>query len=157
MPDVPLERRYREAVPVYDLAVAAGGFSASQAPIPVGWANVHASRSLARDMFVAKVSGRSMETDIPDGAWALFRVFPAGNAPSPGGLDGRRILVELREPNELDEGGRYTVKRWRVTKRGPSGEIVEVELRPDNPAFKPLRVGANEEIRPVGEFLEVVG
>ena len=44
---------------------------------------------------------------------------------------------ELPDP---ETGGAYTLKRWRVTAAGPDGGAAEIELRPDNPGFKPIRM-----------------
>lgn len=157
VPELALERRYREGVPVYDLQAAAGAFSEAQAPERTGWALVRASRPLERNMFVARVHGRSMERDVPDGAWGLFRGFPVGSEPQPGSLDGRRVLVELRDAADADTGGRYTLKRWRVTARNAVGGISAVELRPDNPACASIPVGALDAVRVIGELVEVLG
>lgn len=154
---VPEREQYQTAVPVYDLAVAAGTFGSSQAPEPVGWMRVTPSRHMDKRMFVARVVGHSMEDAIPDGSWALFRVFGQGSTPSPTSLDGKRVIVQLREDADPETGGQYTLKRWKVTKRSGEG-VEEVELRPDNPGFVPKRYRARDgDIRPVAEFLEVVG
>ncbi len=108
------------------------GFGASQAPEVLGWALVKTRRSTDATMFVAQVVGKSMENGVPDGSYCLFRRFEAGAAPSAISLDGRRVVVELREGAESDLGGRYTLKRWRVAKVDPNEGVVEVELRPDN-------------------------
>ncbi|HEY3353162.1 MAG TPA: hypothetical protein VGQ83_07950 [Polyangia bacterium] len=157
LPTVDAAEQFCEAVPVYDLAAAAGGFSASQAPEPIGWARVQSQHLLDRKLFVGRVQGRSMEAAIPDGSWALFRAFMAGEAPAAMNLDNRRVLVELRDQGDPETGGTYTLKRWRVAKATVEG-VCEIELRPDNPAFKPLRITADTgEARVVAEFLEVVG
>jgi len=154
LPSVPKSDEYQKAVPVYDLAVAAGKFGASQSPEPVGWMHVKPSRPMDKRMFVAQVVGRSMEDDIPHGSWALFRLFPT--PPSSTAIDGRRVIVQLRE-NDPDTGGQYTLKRWRVTKYTGDGGVESVELRPDNPDFKTIKLSAKDgEIRPVAEFLELV-
>ena len=106
-------------------------------------------------MFIARVAGKSMEDGIPDGSW--FRSFPSG-APAARLLDGRRVVVQLRDEADPDTGGKYTLKRWRVVKARPNGWVEEVELRPDDPSYKPMRLrAADGEIRAVAEFLEVVG
>ncbi len=154
LPSVPKADEYQKAVPVYDLAVAAGQFGASQSPEPVGWMHVKPSRPMDKRMFVAQIVGRSMEDDIPHGSWALFRLFTT--PPSPTAIDGRRVIVQLRE-DDPDTGGRYTLKRWRVMKYTGDGGIESVELRPDNPDFKTIKLSAKDgEIRPVAEFLELV-
>ena len=156
--EVPVASRYREALPVHDLAAAAGSFSATQTPGVVGWVRVQAERELDRRMFVAKVRGKSMEPAIPDGAWAIFRLFAGGVVPSPTALDGKRVVVELRGQEDPDAGGAYTLKRWRVAKTGPDGGIAELALAPDNPDFKPIRLRPEDgDVRVIAEFVEVVG
>jgi hypothetical protein len=99
-----------------------------------------------------------MEPAIPDGCWALFRLFPGGAAPAATALDGRRVVVRLREAADPEHGGGYTLKRWHVVKLGSDGGVQEVELRPDNPDFKSMRMRRTDgEIRVLAEFLEVVG
>jgi type III restriction enzyme len=145
------------AVPVYDLAAAAGGFSQSQTPEVLGWALLRTRRTLDSSMFVARAVGKSMEDGITDGSYCLFRGFPAGTAPNPIALDGRRVLVELREGAEADLGGRYTLKRWRVAKRTQEEGVTEVDLCPDNRSYRTLTMRASDgEIRVVGEFLELL-
>ena len=112
------------------------------------------SRPMDKRMFVAQIVGCSMEDDIPHGSWALFRLFTT--PPSPTAIDGRRVIVQLRE-DDPDTGGRYTLKRWRVMKYTGDGGIESVELRPDNPDFKTIKLSAKDgEIRPIAEFLELV-
>lgn len=60
-----------------------------------------------------------MEEAIPDGSWGLFRLFGDGAVPSATALDGKRVIVQLREEADPETGGQYTLKRWRVTKRNP--------------------------------------
>lgn len=150
--------QYETAVPVYDLAIAAGAFSGSQAPEPAGWAKVQSGRRLHRRMFVARVEGHSMESGIPDGSWGLFRTWESAATPSPTALDGCRVVVQLRDASDPETGGQYTLKRLKVTKQGADGTVEEVELRPDNPEYKVRKLRAKDgEVRVVAEFLEVVG
>ncbi|WP_426745957.1 S24 family peptidase [Myxococcus faecalis] len=156
VPSVSTDEQFQVALPVYDLAVQAGNWGSEVAPDAVGWARV-ARRPLDSDMFVAQVSGRSMEPSIPDGAWGLFRAFPVGNEPSETALDGRRVVVRLSSKAD-PETGAYTLKRWKVTKVGDDGKILEVTLRPDNKALKPIIVEPEkDEVRVVAEYLETVG
>ncbi len=155
--DAPPQTGQREALPVYDLAAAAGGFSASQTPDVVGWVLVKTRRTTDSTMFVAQVVGKSMEQGVPDGSYCLLRRFEAAVAPSPVALDRRRVIVELREGAESDLGGRYTLKRWRVSKLDPSEGVLEVELCPDNRSYRSIRMRRSDgEIRVVAELLEVL-
>jgi hypothetical protein len=96
-------------------------------------------------MFVAKVAGRSMETAIPDGCWALFRLFPGGAAPAPTAPDGKRVVVQLRADTDPEHGGSYTLKRWHVASVGKDGGAKEIELRSDTPTSSPCTYGARTE------------
>ena len=106
---------------------------------------------------ISKVVGRSMETAIPDGSWALFRLFPDGVPPAATALDGRRVVVQLCDATDPETVGAYTLKRWRVTATDADGGATEIELRPDKPGFKPIRMRREDGvIRVIAEFLEVV-
>ena len=150
------DEQFEAALPVYDLAVKAGTWGRDVSPDMVGWVRV-AHRPLDTDMFVAQVVGHSMEPSIPDGTWGLFRSFATSGQPSPMALDGRRVVVRLA--SEADpETGAYTLKRWKVSKLGGAGEILEVTLRPDNRDLKPLLVTpSSSEVRVVAEYLGGVG
>jgi type III restriction enzyme len=152
----PVEQ-FSRAVPVYDLAVKAGAFGEPEQPELKGWARLP-GHHLDDDMFVAKVTGRSMEPGIFDGAWGLFRSFPVGKEPSLTALDNRRVIVQLNGKAQDPETGRYTLKRWRVTRRAPTGEVEEITLGPDNHDFKPIVLTpASGQVRVVAEFMESVG
>jgi hypothetical protein len=108
-------------------------------------------------MFVARVVGRSMEPGIRDGSWCLFRQF-TGDAPPPVGLDGRRVIAQLRTVTDPDTGGAYTLKRWRVAARATDGSVEAIDLLRDNRSFQPLHLTPSDgDLRVVAEFLEVVG
>ena len=156
LPTVRPEEQFQTALPVYDLDVKVGTWDGDVTPDARGWARV-ARRPLDSEMFVARVVGHSMEPGIPDGAWGLFRSFPAGFDPLATALDSRRVLARLR--SKVDpETGAYTLKRWKVTKVGPAGEILEITLRPDNKAARSIVfVPADGEPRVVAEYLETVG
>jgi hypothetical protein len=99
-----------------------------------------------------------MEPGIPDGSFALFRIFAVGNTPSSRALDGRRVLVQLRDQADPDTGGKYTLKRWRVHTIGADGGVEAIELVPDNTAHRSmLLTPQNGDVRAVAEFLEVIG
>jgi type III restriction enzyme len=158
MPEISEREQFHTAVPVYDLAVAAGSFGMPQSPTPIGWMHVKPSHHMDRRMFVARIVGHSMEDAIPDGSWGLFRLFTTGAVPAATALDGKRVVVQLRDQADPETGGKYTLKRWRVTKHTADGGVEQIELRPDNPGFVPKKYTAKDgDIKAVAEFLEVVG
>ncbi len=100
MAAVPEDEQPRTAVPVFDLAVKAGGWGDEVEPERAGWAHI-ARRPLEPDMFLARIRGRSMEPGIRDGAWGLFRSFPAEAVPPPRALDNRRVVVRLSSTSDF--------------------------------------------------------
>ncbi len=144
------------SLPVYDLGDKAAGWGSDAIPSVIGWVRV-SRRPLETDMFVAKVVGHSMEPGISGGAWGLFRSFASGDQPSAIGLDERRVVARLT--SEADsETGPYVLRRWKVTKVGAGGKVLEVTLRPDNRVLKPLVINPTDGDAPVvAEFLETVG
>src|SRR5580704_8314299 len=91
--------RYKTCVPLVDLQAAAGAWRAQEG-VPeledpnIEWVTWDGSRRFAKDMFVARVVGRSMEPVIPDGAYCLFRRVALPSSPEravlvrPGGATG---------------------------------------------------------------------
>lgn len=149
--------RFRSAVPVYDLVPRGGGFSSSQTPEEKGWMRVQVGRRLGKGMYIAKVEGRSMEPGVPAGSWCLFRHYPPGSAPSPLALNGRRVVVQLHEPEDTREGGSYTLKRLKVRECDEDGAARVVSLVPDNPLFEEHRFDCDaKDITILAELLEVV-
>ncbi len=106
-------------------------------------------------MFVAQIVGKSMEPAIPDGSYCLFR------APVTGTRQGKIVLVQLRDAIDLDNGERYTVKRYQSEKvtDGDSWRHTRITLKPINPDFQPIELtGAEEgELQVVAELVEVLG
>src|SRR5262249_12633607 len=94
-------------LPRFSLAVAAGPFLENREPVAEGWEEAPPDLRLSREMFVAKIAGRSMEPEIPDGSLCVFRRGVAGSR------EGKRVLVEDTGAGPND---RYTVKRYRSSK-----------------------------------------
>lgn len=145
------DEKYKTTVPLLDLKVAAGDFSEGQRPDFKEWVQVKPSRKLRKGMFVAKVIGQSMEPLIPHGAYCLFQ-FKAPQIKN--NLIG---LFQLREMEDAEYGGRYTVKKLKIsTQPGTDGEFKRVAvLEPENPSFSPIPIEA-DNVNFVAEFLEVL-
>lgn len=151
------EERYVTCVPLVPLKVAAGAFGEGQAALEgdeVEWVEVGRGQRLRAGMFVAQVVGKSMEPEIPDGAYCLFR------APVEGSRQGKTVLVELRDAADPETGERYTVKRYESEKVEADGawRHARITLRPANPEFQPiaLEVEDEERLRVVAELVEVL-
>ena len=160
--DRALGRLYREYVtsrvrafvthlPRYSLAVAAGPFLENAEVKAHGWEEAPANLRLSRDMFVAKIQGRSMEPLIPDGALCVFRKGVTGSR------QGRLVLVEALGGGAND---RYTVKRYRSGKtRQPDGtwSHERIRLEPLNPEFEAWDLNPEEDrYRILAEFVQVL-
>jgi len=150
LPSPPPAARYTTHVPVYDLTAAAGFWGPESVPEEIGWTEVPGV-SLKPGMFVARVTGKSMEPLIPDGSWCLFRPCPAGSR------EGRIVLVQLGTDSAGENGGRFTVKKYHSEKTvtADGWRHDRIQLLPVNPAFKPIVIEPEDagDLMIVGEFL----
>jgi DUF2075 family protein len=148
---------YINAVPLYDLQVAAGGFSPAQSAQDCDWVELPDSFTPRNDLFVTRVVGESMNRRIPNGSWCLFKRTAAGSR------DGKAVLVELLDRHDPESGGRYTVKIYRSEKRATddSWEHVRILLKPDstNASFTDIILAAYGEaaFKTIGELVAVLG
>jgi SOS-response transcriptional repressor LexA len=144
---------YRRHLPVYSLAIAAGAFRDNAAVEEEGWIEVPPSIRPREGMFVARVAGRSMESRIPDGSYAVFRPAPAGDR------EGKILLVEL-EGMVDPEGVAHTVKRWHsehtVDPNGETWRHAAIALESLNPEFKPLLLDPAVGYHVIAEFVDVL-
>ncbi|MEZ5398365.1 MAG: S24 family peptidase [Bryobacteraceae bacterium] len=144
---------FRTHLPLYAAQAAAGGWSQDQgdpSASDAAWVEAPESIRLTRDMFAARVVGRSMEPLISDGAICAFRSTVAGSR------ENRLLLVENRDSFEH----RYTVKRYRSFKQtnDATGEWrhARIRLEPLNPDFSPWDLDEDSELRVLGEFVDVL-
>jgi DUF2075 family protein len=148
------------AAPVIDLRFAAGAFSEPQM-LEEGATHWVALPEWVRPqpgLFVAQVVGESMNRRIPNGAWCLFRANPTGTR------EGKVVVVQHRSIDDVETGGRYTIKVY-ASEKVPSDEGEwrhrRITLSPDSdqPGFKPIviEVGKDEEgLTVVAEVLTVL-
>lgn len=148
---------YRTLLPVYSLRAAAGYFGTATAvePEPEGWIDVSPVNSrLSRDMFVARVVGKSMEPMIRDGALCIFRLHPQGSR------QGRVVLVQYRGEADPDTGGSYTVKRYRSEKSlsDDAWKHERIILEPENINYSPIALNpiAEGDVMVIAEFVQAL-
>ncbi len=153
------EERWVKAVPVVSLRAAAGHWSQEQTVIEdvvefaEDWVEFDRTkgRGFEKGMFVCRVDGQSMEPEIPDGSYCLFKPVDSGS------YEGKRVLVWHEGVTDADTGGMYTVKvLQRVEKKVDGKKVVVTELRPLNPKFSVLPVQEPERVRVLAEVLEVL-
>jgi SOS-response transcriptional repressor LexA len=159
-PEADLRRLYSEHVqarilpfethlPQYTLAAAAGKWGERMEVEPEGWVEAPEGLRMTDDMFVAHVTGHSMEPRIPAGSLCVFRADVAGSR------QGKLVLVE--NYGEAGEN-RYTIKRYRSFKQqDETGWRHErIVLEPLNPDYDAWDLDENASLRVVAEFVRVL-
>ncbi|HEY8993632.1 MAG TPA: DNA/RNA helicase domain-containing protein [Lacunisphaera sp.] len=143
-------------VPLYDIQVAAGGFSPAQSGEQHDWVELPEGINPRQDLFVTRVVGESMNRRIRNGSWCLFRRAPTGSR------SGKVVLVELLDRQDPETGGRYTVKIYKSEKRAieDSWRHAKITLLPDStrPGFTNIELQPDdtEPLRVVAEFVAVL-
>lgn len=68
-----------------------------------------------------------------------------------------RVLFQSRDLTDPEHGGRYTVKRLRITGLVEDGEAIAIELRSDHPDVAPMALHAGDvSLTPVAEVVRVL-
>jgi phage repressor protein C with HTH and peptisase S24 domain len=120
-------------------------------PEEIGWTEMPGVK-IKPGMFVARLTGRSMEPLIPDGSWCLFRPCPAGSR------EGRIVLVQFSTVGTGENGGRFTVKKYHsektVTTDGWRHE--RIQLLPVNREFEKIEIEPvnTDDLMIVGEYVQ---
>jgi SOS-response transcriptional repressor LexA len=142
-------RRFETHLPLYTLRAAAGRLGEEMPVEAEDWVPAPEGMKLDHNLFVAHVTGHSMEPRIPDGSLNLFRFSPVGSR------QGKIVLVERFGVS--DETARYTIKRYTSEKRQRDGqwEHARIRLEPLNPDYEPWDVDP-EGFAVVAEWLRVI-
>lgn len=151
-----------------DMKLAAGAFTGGQvvAELPIGrsveqdadeWAEPFEKVPIGQGMFIARVTGESMNRRIPNGAWCVWRVS--------GGLTPQNtiVLAEHRSIFDDETQGHFTVKLFTSEElHGTDGAwvLTRVVLRPSSldPNFKPITLEGEEahEVRVLATLVKVL-
>lgn len=109
---IPFEsvKPYVNAVPIYDLKVAATNFTDPQYYDEFRWAELPMQVTPRKGYFIAQVIGESMNKIIPNGSYCLFEEYTAGSR------NGEIVLVECTNIQDGDYGSGYTIKEYSSTK-----------------------------------------
>lgn len=149
-------RPFENAIPLYDLEVAAGTFSEQQTIEDVEWIATPKGLKPSSDLFACRVIGDSMNRIIPHGSVCLFRKDPGGSR------SGKIVLVEHTDFSDADTGSCYTVKEYHSTKAQKGGEWrhESICLKPvsNDPAYQKLVLSEDQidRFRVIGIFLQVL-
>jgi DUF2075 family protein/SOS-response transcriptional repressor LexA len=149
--------RPANVVPVYDLSIAAGDFSQYQSVEEFDYVELPEPFTAKPNYFVARVMGESMNRRIPNGSWCLFKQEPGGTR------EGKIVLVQHREIQDVDNGGQFTIKRYHSEKSFNDAQAWKhsrIVLKPESylPTYKSLvfENGEIAEVKVIGEFVAIV-
>lgn len=158
---------YVNAVPIYDLAIAAGLFSETQlvdeVPQAGGlninqyqWVELPDSFRIHKGQFVARVVGESMNKRIPNGSWCLFNLNPVGTR------QGKIVLAQHRSIDDPDTGGHYTIKIYeseKLAREDGGWRHSRITLKPysTDPGYKPIVLEEGDEVAVIAEMVAVLG
>ena len=145
-------RPYETHLPLIPIALAAGGFGPEKAGGVQEWveARVPGRRRLTEDLFLVRVSGRSMEPDIPDGSLCVFRSYYGGSR--------KNGIFIVQRIATLDEGGEFTLKRYSSSKeiRGDDWSHTRITMHPENPEYQDWDLREDERYITIAEFVCVL-
>lgn len=126
---IPFEfvRPYVNAVPIYNIKVAATNFTDPQFYEEFSWAELPMQVSPKKGYFIAQIIGESMNKKIPNGSYCLFEEYSTGSKNS------EIVLAESRNIQDGDYGSGYTIKEYHSEK-----SIIEDNVQITSIILKPL-------------------
>ena len=144
---------YRTHLPLTTLRAAAGHLSGEQAVSGGGddWIEIPPNVRLREGMFVARVTGHSMEPLIPHNSLCVFdgRLVAGSRA--------HKYLL-IQKLSNFDNTSQFTVKEYSSLKRAKddgSWEHETIRLKPLNPDYEPWDLSP-DEFRVLAEFVAVL-
>ena len=141
-------------VRICTLQAVATSFTEQRTPEVIGWKRLDGIFKLNKDMFIARVVGKSMEPTIKDGSWCLFRPDQGGSR------NGKIVLVESRHITDPETMKSYTIKRYFSEKIATEDTFrhIKIILRPDNKDFQDIVLENVQEgdFHVMAEFVEVL-
>ena len=155
--DIGEVKPFENSVPIYDLKIAAGQFSAEQQVDGFDWVELPDSFRPQKGHFVTRVMGESMNRRIPNGSWCLFKANPGGSR------NNTVVIVQHRDIQDQDTQSSLTVKVYRSEKisDGEGWQHSKIILSPDSnvEGYENLEFGSESagELSVIGEFVAVIG
>ena len=148
---------FENAVPIYNLEIAAGQFGGEQQVDEYDWVELPDSFRPQKGHFVTRVVGNSMNRRIPNGAWCLFKENPGGSR------NNKVVIVQHKDIQDQDTGTSCTVKLYSSEKScdGDTWRHSKIVLKPDSyiDGYEELVFDSESEgeLRVIGEFVAVIG
>ncbi|MBC7381586.1 MAG: DUF2075 domain-containing protein, partial [Bacteroidia bacterium] len=126
---IPFEsvKPFVNAVPIYDIKVAASNFTDPQFYEEFSWAELPMQVSPKKGYFIAQVMGESMNKKIANGSYCLFEEYTAGSR------NGEIVLAECSNIQDGDYGLGYTIKEYSSIK-----SFTEDSFRHESIVLKPI-------------------
>ncbi|NQV50205.1 MAG: DUF2075 domain-containing protein [Candidatus Marinimicrobia bacterium] len=151
---IPIEevQPFINAIPLYNLNVAAGQFGAYQKVEDISWIMPPVGRKASKNLFACKVVGESMNKIIPDGSICLFSRYTGGSR------NGKIVIVEHTDLQDAEYGSCYTIKEYESQKSqsGDEWEHASIRLIPrsTDPRYLELLLHGDETVslRVIGVF-----
>ena len=143
--DIDDREKFVTHLPVYSLEAVATNFGKEEFIEQLGWVKADVRQRLTKEMFVAKIVGKSMEPTVKDGSWGIFRIAPAGTR------EGNIVLVNCNSVRDPESDGTYTLKRYHSEKENledGTWRHKKIVLSPDNKDFDDIVL----ENIPEGDF-----
>jgi uncharacterized protein len=147
---------FENAVPLYPIEVAAGGFEEYSIEEADSWINVPDHLKIDNSFFACRVVGESMNKIIPNGAICLFQKYMGGSR------NGLIALVQSSDIQDSETGFSFTVKEYQshknVSSEGWSHERITLLPRSYDPQFKSLELSDNgiQSLSVIGIFKAVI-
>lgn len=150
---------FRTHLPFYPMKIAAGLFDGDMEVEAAAWVPIPEGQRPDERLFIAKITGKSMEGRIPDGSYCLFRMNPQGSR------EGKLVLAQQFGSSE--SGGAFSIKKYHSEKapqRPPGGDDfgdsewrhARVRLISLNPLYPSWDL-VEGECRILAEFLRILG
>lgn len=147
---------FENAIPLYDLKVAAGNFGELQSVEDTQWINIPEKVRPSEDLFACQVIGESMNKIIPNGSYCLFRKDPGGTR------NGKIVIAESTNIQDSDFGSCYTIKEYESKKymdeEGWKHQSITLKPRSYDSTYENLELKDDElsEFKVVGIFESVL-
>ncbi|MCK4248822.1 MAG: DUF2075 domain-containing protein, partial [Candidatus Omnitrophica bacterium] len=147
---------FKNAIPIYNLEMAAGQFSNEQYIDECDWVELPDSFRPQEGHFVTRVVGESMNKRIPNGSWCLFKSNPGGTR------NNKVVIVQHRDIQDPDTGASVTVKLYSSEKVAvkDSWRHNKIILRPDSnvAGYESIVLDGEqaEELKVIGEFVAAI-